>query len=36
MVKINLLPIKSELRKKALVEHVTLLALCIILVFILS
>ncbi len=36
MVKINLLPIKSELRKKALVEHVTLLTLCIVLVFILS
>jgi type IV pilus assembly protein PilN len=36
MVKINLLPIKSELRKKALIEHVTLLSLCIVLVFILS
>lgn len=34
MVKINLLPIRSELRKKALVEHVVLLALCIVLVFI--
>ncbi|MFY9399462.1 MAG: PilN domain-containing protein [Desulfomonilia bacterium] len=36
MVKINLLPIKSELRKKALIEHVALLSLCIVLVFILS
>jgi type IV pilus assembly protein PilN len=34
MVKVNLLPIRSELRKKALVEHVVLLALCIVLVFI--
>jgi type IV pilus assembly protein PilN len=32
MVKINLLPIRLELRKKALVEHVILLALCIFLV----
>lgn len=36
MVKINLLPIKSELRQKALIEHVTLLSLCIVLIFILS
>jgi type IV pilus assembly protein PilN len=36
MVKINLLPIRSELRKKALIEHVTLLSLCIVLIFILS
>lgn len=36
MVKINLLPIKSELRRKALVEHIVLLVLCITLVFILS
>lgn len=34
MVKVNLLPIRSELRKKALVEHVLLLALCIFLVII--
>jgi type IV pilus assembly protein PilN len=34
MVKVNLLPIRSELRKKALVEHVILLALCVVLVFI--
>jgi type IV pilus assembly protein PilN len=34
MVKINLLPIRLELRKKALVEHVVLLALCIFLVLI--
>lgn len=34
MVKINLLPIRLELRKKALVEHVVLLALCVILVII--
>jgi type IV pilus assembly protein PilN len=34
MVKINLLPIRTELRKKALVEHVILLALCVVLVFI--
>lgn len=36
MVKINLLPIKSELRQKALIEHVTLLCLCVVLIFILS
>ncbi len=36
MVKINLLPIRTELRKKALVEHVVLLALCVVLVFILE
>jgi type IV pilus assembly protein PilN len=36
MVKINLLPIRTELRKKALVEHVVLLALCVVLVFILA
>lgn len=36
MVKINLLPIKSELRQKALIEHVTLLCLCVALIFILS
>ncbi len=36
MVKINLLPIKSELRRKALIEHIVLLVLCITLVFILS
>lgn len=36
MVKINLLPIKTELRQKALVEHVALLSLCIVLIFILS
>ncbi len=36
MVKINLLPIKSELRQKALIEHIVLLVLCITLVFILS
>ncbi len=36
MVKINLLPIKSELRQKALIEHVTLLSLCIVLIFVLS
>ncbi len=36
MVKINLLPIKSELRQKALVEHVMLFTLCIVLIFILS
>jgi type IV pilus assembly protein PilN len=36
MVKINLLPIRSELRKKALIEHVSLLGLCIVLIFILS
>ncbi|HHO76871.1 MAG TPA: hypothetical protein ENN05_10650 [Deltaproteobacteria bacterium] len=36
MVKINLLPIKSELRRKALIEHLTLLVLCVTLVFILS
>ncbi len=34
MVKINLLPIRLELRKKALVEHVVLLALCIFLLLI--
>ncbi|HVN72584.1 MAG TPA: PilN domain-containing protein [Desulfomonilia bacterium] len=34
MVKINLLPIRLELRKKALVEHVVLLALCIFIVLI--
>jgi type IV pilus assembly protein PilN len=34
MVKINLLPIRLELRKKALVEHVALLALCIFLLLI--
>jgi type IV pilus assembly protein PilN len=34
MVKINLLPIRSELRKKALVEHLLLVALCLVLVFI--
>ena len=36
MVKINLLPIKSELRRKALIEHIVLLVLCVSLVFILS
>lgn len=36
MVKINLLPIKSELRRKALIEHIVLLVLCVTLVFILS
>ena len=36
MVKINLLPIKSDLRQKALIEHVALLSLCIVLIFILS
>lgn len=36
MVKINLLPIKLELRRKALIEHATLLSLCIVLIFILS
>ncbi len=36
MVKINLLPIKSELRRKALIEHAVLLVLCVTLVFILS
>lgn len=36
MVKINLLPIRSELRKKALIEHVSLLGLCVVLIFILS
>jgi type IV pilus assembly protein PilN len=36
MVKINLLPIKSALRRKALIEHIVLLVLCITLVFILS
>ncbi|MGC9324655.1 MAG: PilN domain-containing protein [Desulfomonilia bacterium] len=36
MVKINLLPIKSELRRKALVEHIVLLCLCILLVLILA
>ncbi|HNY63904.1 MAG TPA: PilN domain-containing protein [Deltaproteobacteria bacterium] len=36
MVKINLLPIRSELRKKALIEHITLLSLCVVLIFILS
>ncbi len=36
MVKINLLPIRSELRKKALIEHIALLGLCIVLIFILS
>jgi len=29
MVKVNLLPIRVELRKKALVEHLILLMLCI-------
>ena len=32
MVKINLLPIRVELKKKALVEHIILLVLCIALV----
>jgi len=36
MVKINLLPIKSELRQKALIEHTVLLVLCVTLVFIMS
>ncbi|HDP26298.1 MAG TPA: hypothetical protein ENN34_12775 [Deltaproteobacteria bacterium] len=36
MVKINLLPIKLELRRRALVEHIVLLGLCVILVLILS
>jgi type IV pilus assembly protein PilN len=36
MVKINLLPIRSELRKKALIEHLALLGLCVVLIFILS
>ncbi len=36
MVKINLLPIKSELRQKALIEHIVLLSLCVVLIFILS
>jgi type IV pilus assembly protein PilN len=34
MVKINLLPIRLELRKKALVEHVIFVALCVFLVLI--
>ncbi|MBN1635397.1 MAG: PilN domain-containing protein [Deltaproteobacteria bacterium] len=34
MVTINLLPIKSELRRKALIEHIMLLVLCIVLIFI--
>jgi type IV pilus assembly protein PilN len=34
MVKINLLPIRLELRKKALVEHVIFLALCVFLILI--
>lgn len=36
MVKINLLPIKSELRQKALIEHIVLASLCVVLIFILS
>jgi type IV pilus assembly protein PilN len=36
MVKINLLPIRSELRKKALIEHIALLGLCVTLIIILS
>jgi type IV pilus assembly protein PilN len=36
MVKINLLPIRSELRKKALIEHLLLLGLCVVLIVILS
>ncbi len=34
MVNINLLPIKAELRRKALIEHSTFLVLCILLVVI--
>jgi len=34
MVKVNLLPIRIELRKKALVEHLILIVLCIVLVLI--
>jgi type IV pilus assembly protein PilN len=34
MVKINLLPIRVELKKRALIEHIVLLSLCIALVFI--
>jgi type IV pilus assembly protein PilN len=34
MVKVNLLPIRVELRKKALFEHLILLMLCIVLVLI--
>lgn len=34
MVKVNLLPIRVELRKKALIEHLVLLILCIALVLI--
>lgn len=34
MVKVNLLPIRVELRKKALVEHLILLVLCVVLVLI--
>lgn len=34
MVKINLLPIRVELKKRALIEHIVLVALCITLVLI--
>jgi type IV pilus assembly protein PilN len=34
MVKINLLPIRLELRKKALVEHIVLIGLCVVLTLI--
>jgi type IV pilus assembly protein PilN len=34
MVKINLLPIRLELRKKALIEHIVLIVLCVVLTLI--